>query len=110
MCYDVRYDFRIKTMFSLSFPPIIVRGLMSYLWYLCLFAYSGVQHILCCIFVLFSLSCVPYVFSFSGLAIFDCPAVFSSVYLPVFFSVYLPVFSSVYLPVFFSVYLPVHIL
>ena len=24
---------------------------MSYLRYLCLFAYSGVQHILCCIFV-----------------------------------------------------------
>ena len=31
-CCDVRYDFRIKTMFG----------------YLCLFAYSGVQHILCC--------------------------------------------------------------
>ena len=26
---------------------------MSYLGYLCLFAYRGVQHILCCIFVLF---------------------------------------------------------
>jgi len=26
---------------------------MSYLRYLCLFAYSGVQHILCCVFVLF---------------------------------------------------------
>ena len=27
--------------------------LMSYLRYLCLFAYSGVQHILCCVFALF---------------------------------------------------------
>ena len=31
-CCDVRYDFHIKTMFG----------------YLCLFAYSSVQHILCC--------------------------------------------------------------
>jgi hypothetical protein len=26
---------------------------MSYLSYLCLFAYSGTQHILCCVFALF---------------------------------------------------------
>jgi hypothetical protein len=32
---------------------LFVGGLMSYLRYLCLFAYSGVQHILCCISVLF---------------------------------------------------------
>jgi hypothetical protein len=37
---------------------------------LCLFAYSGVQHILCCVFVCFSSSCVPYVASFSGLFLF----------------------------------------
>jgi hypothetical protein len=76
---------------------------MSYLRYLCLFAYSGVQHILCCVAFLFCLSsscvpyvaisldcsfllpllysltfichvsCVPYVVRFSGLSIFDCP-------------------------------------
>ena len=41
---------------------------MSYLRYFCLFVYSGFQHILCCVFVLFcfvlfcfSLSCVPYI-------------------------------------------------
>ena len=34
---------------------------MPYLHYLCLFADSGVQHILCCVFVCFSSSCVPYV-------------------------------------------------
>jgi hypothetical protein len=72
---------------------------MSYLRYLCLFAHGGVQHILLCfLFVclrvvcpmlpvsmdcpfliapsVFSnvyLSCVPYVASFYGLSIFDCP-------------------------------------
>ena len=29
--------------------PLFVGGLMSYLRYLCLFAYSGIQHILCCV-------------------------------------------------------------
>jgi len=71
---------------------------MSCLRYLCLFAYSGVQHILCCVILrivypmlpvsldcpflittsVFSnvccprlVSCVPYVASFSGLSIYD---------------------------------------
>ena len=43
---------------------------MSYLRYLCLFANSAAQHILCCVFVLFFF---VYVASFSGLSIFDCP-------------------------------------
>jgi hypothetical protein len=55
---------------------------MSYLLYLCLFAHSGVHHIVCCVFVLFiSSSCVPYFASFSGLSILIAPSVFSSVYL-----------------------------
>jgi hypothetical protein len=33
---------------------LFVGGLISYLRYLCLFAYSDIQHILCCVFVLFS--------------------------------------------------------
>jgi hypothetical protein len=41
---------------------------MPYLRYLCLFAYSGVQYILC-----LSSCGVPNVVSFSGLSIFDCP-------------------------------------
>jgi hypothetical protein len=74
---------------------------MSYLRYMCLFAYSGVQHILCCVFVFFVLctlccrflwilrlvypmlpvsldssSCVPYVAGFSGLSI----SIFSNCY------------------------------
>ena len=81
---------------------------MSYLRYLCLFTYSGVQHIFCCVFwfcfvclrlvscvwwcptyivlcffLLFCLrlvSCVPNVASFSELSILDCPFGFSNVY------------------------------
>jgi hypothetical protein len=41
---------------------------MSFLRYLCLFAHSGVQHILCCVFCFVLL---PYVASFPGLSIFD---------------------------------------
>ena len=48
-----RYDFHVKTMFCSSLPDIDLRGLMSYLRYLCLCAHSGVQHILCCAFVLY---------------------------------------------------------
>jgi hypothetical protein len=32
---------------------LFVKGLMSYLRYLCLFAHSGVHHTLCCVFALF---------------------------------------------------------
>ena len=44
---------------------------MFYLCYLCSLAHSGIQPMLCCVFVLFS--CVPNVASFSGLSICDCP-------------------------------------
>ena len=44
---------------------------MSYLRYLCLFACSGVQRILCCVFALFVI--VISTASFSGLYISDCP-------------------------------------
>ena len=85
---------------------LLVAGLMSYLRDLCLFALSGVQHILCCVFCFVFLrlvsyvwwcrthillifcfaylrlvSCVPNAVSFSGLFILDCPSGFSNVYL-----------------------------
>jgi len=44
---------------------------MSYLRYFCLFAYSGVQHISYCVFVLFVL--VLWTLCFSALFVFDCP-------------------------------------
>jgi len=52
-CCAVSSDISINTLFGSSLPLVIckfVRGLMSYLRYLCLFAYHGVQHILCCAF------------------------------------------------------------
>jgi hypothetical protein len=55
---------------------------MSCLRYLYLFVYSGVQHILCSVFVLlWSSSCLPYV----AVVSLDCPfvialSVFSNVY------------------------------
>ena len=45
---------------------------MPYLRCLCLFLYSGVQHIVLCFCFYISSSCVSYVASFSGLPIFDC--------------------------------------
>ena len=52
-CSDVRYDFRIKKCAVRLYLQLFVGGFMSYLRYLCLFAYSGVQHILCFVFALF---------------------------------------------------------
>ena len=42
-----------------------------FLFFLCLFAYSGVQHMF--LFSFFFSSCVPYVASFSELSILYCP-------------------------------------
>ena len=41
----VCYDFRIKRCSVCLYLQLIVRGIMSYLRYLCLFTHSGVQHI-----------------------------------------------------------------
>ena len=53
----------------------VVCGRISYLRCLCLFVYSGIQLILCCVFALFYFvwSGIPYVASFSGLSFFECP-------------------------------------
>ena len=52
-----------------------------------LFVYSNVQHILCCVFVCFSSSCVHYVVCFSGLCTLCC--LFLRIVLSVFTNVYL---------------------
>jgi hypothetical protein len=59
---------------------LFVGGLMLYLRYLCLFVYSGVQHILCCVFV-----SLPLVYPMLPVSL-DCPlliapSVFSRVYI-----------------------------
>jgi len=69
--------FTISVFTSIKWKYIIIHlyhvgGIMCYLRYLCLFSYSGVQHILCCVSVYFALSSVPCVASFSRLSIFDC--------------------------------------
>jgi hypothetical protein len=57
---------------------------MSYLHYLCLFAYNGVQHILCYVFALLFFVLLPSMLPVS----LDCPfliapSVFSNVYVKV---------------------------
>ena len=74
-CCDVRYDFRITTMFGSSLSPVVCRrvGFMSNLHYLCVLRHSSVQHILCFCFVCHRpVSCVPSVASFSGWYIRYC--------------------------------------
>ena len=54
---------------------------MFYLCYLCLFAYSGVQHILCCVFVLFFFILCTLCCKFLWIFLFlIAPLVFSNVY------------------------------
>ena len=79
---DVRYDFRKQMMFGSSLPPVVYRRLMSYLRYLCLFAYSGDQDILCCVFVLFFFVLCTLCCHFLWIVnVFAVPSVFSNVYL-----------------------------
>ena len=56
-----------------SLPPAVCRMAYVVFTYLCLLAYSGVQHILCCSFACLRLvSCVSNVASFSGMSFLDC--------------------------------------
>ena len=49
---------------------------------LCLLTYGGVQHKLCCVFALFVFVLfVPYIDSFSGLSIFECPLRYSLMFI-----------------------------
>ena len=47
---NIRYDFHIKRCWVRLYLQLCVEGLMFYLRYLCLFAHSGVQHILYWVF------------------------------------------------------------
>ena len=78
-CCGIHFGFRLKTMFGSSLPPVV----MPYLRYLCLFAHSGVQHILCSVFVLFVFF-LCFVYPMLPVSL-DCrfliaPSVFSNVY------------------------------
>ena len=63
-CCDVRYDFRMESMFDLSLHPLVCRRAQI------LLAYSSVWRVSCCVFILFFF---VYVASFSGFSVFDCP-------------------------------------
>ena len=76
MCCDVRYDFLINAMFGSSLPPLFVGGLMFYLCCLCLFAHSGIQHILCCVFLRLVYPVLPVSLD---CPFFIAPSVFSNV-------------------------------
>ena len=74
---------------------IIYPHVMFYLYYLCLFTYSGVQHILCCVFALFIFVLLP-VFALFIVVLCCVFALFIFVLLPVFalfIFVLLPVFA-----------------
>jgi hypothetical protein len=43
----------VTILTEFTFDEIVGGGLMSYLRYLCLFVYSGIQTLLYCVFVLF---------------------------------------------------------
>jgi hypothetical protein len=61
---------------------LFIGGLISYLCYMCLFADSGVHHILCSVFCF---ACphllYPNEANFSGLSILFVPSVFAKLYL-----------------------------
>jgi len=50
---------------------------MSYLHYVCLFAYSGVQHILCFVFVLFVFVLCTLCYQF----LLDCPCLLAAMFI-----------------------------
>jgi hypothetical protein len=52
-CCDVPYNFRIKTMFGSSLPPAACRSFLVLITVYVFASTQWVQHILCCIFVLF---------------------------------------------------------
>jgi hypothetical protein len=55
------------------YPQLFSGGRMSYLRYLCLFAYCGVQHILCYVFVLLFFVLCDMCYQFLWIVHFDCP-------------------------------------
>ena len=81
----VCYDFRIKTMFDSSLPPVVCMRAPVLFTFFSLFAYSGVQHILCCVFALlvFVLCTLCCQFLWIVHSFLIAPSVFSNVYFPI---------------------------
>jgi hypothetical protein len=74
-CCDVRKDFRIKLCSVRLYLQLFVGGIMSYLRYLCLLAYSDVKHILffcvlctlCCKFPWIAHFCLSLLYSLTSI-------------------------------------------
>ena len=75
-CCHVRYDFSMKRMFGSFLPPVVWRW-THVLFTLFVFAHSGVQHILCCVFLCIVYLILPVSLDFPFLI---APSVLSSVY------------------------------
>jgi hypothetical protein len=80
-CSDVRYDFRIPTMFGSSLSPVACRGCSCFIYVICGWLRIVVSNTYFAVFLYcFSSSCVPYAASFSALFILFALSVFSNVY------------------------------
>jgi len=81
LSYPLRFPHKNDVRVVLPNLQLFVEGLMSYLRYLWFLAYSGVQHILCCFFVLILLRLVyPMLPFFLNSPFLIIPSVFSNVY------------------------------
>ena len=91
LCIDVwsfwcpiRFPHKNDVQFVLYLQLFVV-GLMSYLPYLCLFAHSGVQHILCCVLFRFCFVFLHLVYPMLPVSLIYsfliAPSIFSDVYL-----------------------------
>ena len=77
--YEIFFPVNIFNLYRNIFIfQLFVGWLMSYLRYLCLFAHTGVQHILCCVFLRLVYPMLPVSLGFPFLIAFS---VFSNVYL-----------------------------
>jgi hypothetical protein len=76
---EVRYDFRIKTIFGSSFPLVLCwedRVLFTLFVFVCVLVLGRPTHNILCFFVLCVLvSCLvcPMLLVLSGLSVLDCP-------------------------------------
>ena len=75
---DVRYVFTSECLYLQLFLWVF----MLYLRYLYLFAYNGVQHILCCVFGVFLRLMYPILTVSLDFSVLLTPSLFSNVYYP----------------------------
>ena len=82
-CCNVRYDFRIKTIFGSSLPPVVSRKAHVYLRYLCCLRIVVSNTYCVVVIALIVSSCILSGAGFSGLSILDCPfGIFSRLCIP----------------------------